>query len=379
MKHLQLDKQAFLDNFWQKKPCLFRAVFKDIDDILDEHELAGLAQEEELDSRIIRLHEQQWFHSAGPFEDFEPHCVGDWSLLVQGLENCVPEAQELLNEFQFIPAWRIDDLMVSFSVPGAGVGPHLDQYDVFIIQGKGSRRWQVGLPGEYEELLPHPNIRQIKGFEAVIDEVLQPGDMLYIPAGHPHNGEALENCINYSVGFRASTQNELLSSFCDHLLDNNIEGLRYTDKDVVNRGFSTELRHNEKQKFKQLMLDMVESNHFDNWLGKHLTEAHKFVPWFPEEPVTTEQILALVNNGQFFEKAPGLRVLHYELDETAPEFQVFINESLYHFETKQQKVILELMNSQKWCNKQELNYDISSHFIHSLTTLINEGYWIISE
>ena len=98
--------------------------------------------------------------------------------------------------------------MISFSNEGAGVGAHIDEYDVFIIQGKGSRRWQVGLPSDYTESIPHPLLKQINGFTPIIDEVLLPGDVVYIPPKHPHNGVALTDCLNYSIGFRAPTSLE---------------------------------------------------------------------------------------------------------------------------------------------------------------------------
>ena len=382
MKKLKLDSTAFLKDYWQKKPGIFRNAFAQVEDILDEHELAGLAQnqefeEEELDSRIISVRDGTWHHDSGPFEDFAPYCQGQWSLLVQGIENQVAEAQELLDAFDFIPKWRVDDLMMSFSVPGAGIGPHLDQYDVFIIQGKGSRRWQVGLPGEFEKVLPHPCIQQIKDFNAVIDEVLMAGDMIYIPPGHPHNGEAIENCINYSVGFRAATQTELLSHFCDHLIDHNAGNNRFCDPGLVIRKDASELKQHELKKFRQLLHSAIESEDFKAWLGKRLTEAEKFIPEPPETPYSPEEIMQFVNKGESFYKSPGLRYVHYEIVENSAEIRFFVNGNAYFCSLDEQEMVINLLNQPIWHNKSKNSFKNCSQFIHNLSTLVNDGLWTV--
>lgn len=379
MQRLQINSTEFLANYWQKQPAIFRQAFKNAEDIIDEHELAGLAQEEHLDSRIIRMENDKWHHDTGPFDDFEPHCKGNWSLLVQGIENLVPEAQHLLDEFNFIPGWRVDDLMMSFSVEGAGVGPHVDQYDVFIIQGKGRRRWQIGLPADFQTITPHPKIRQINEFTPIIDEVLAPGDMIYIPPGHPHNGIALENCINYSVGFRANTQTELLSHFCDYLIDNDINGRRYADPDLLVRQSPSELKTDEIEKFRTQLHDLIDSQHFQNWLGCHLTTNEKLIPEPPEIPVDCEEVAQLVNSGHIFEKTPGLRTLHYEVisDDDDGKLSIFIDGDRYFFPPEEQQVVKELLNQSIWQNITKKNFINCSHFIHTLTTLINKGFWTI--
>jgi 50S ribosomal protein L16 3-hydroxylase len=214
--------EHFIQQYWQKRPLLIKQGLSNFVDPIDQDELAGLAMEDDIDSRIISLSGDKWAVHQGPFEQFDDICQGQWSLLVQGVDRYNELASHLLGAFDFIPSWRIEDLMVSFSVAGGGVGPHLDQYDVFIIQGKGTRRWKVGGPGQYNEISPHPKLKQIDDFVPIIDEVLEAGDILYIPPGCPHEGVALEDCLNYSVGFRAPNQQELLSNFADYGLDNPI-------------------------------------------------------------------------------------------------------------------------------------------------------------
>lgn len=224
------DADAFKRDYWQQKPGVFRQVLPKFQDPLSADELAGLALEPGVDSRVIQCDRGRWNLTHGPFDQY--HTLGEshWTLLVQAVNEHFPPARPLLNAFRFLPDWRIDDLMVSFATPQGGVGPHLDQYDVFIVQGEGKRRWRIGLPGEFKTLTPHPELKQIPAFEAIIDEELEPGDMIYIPANHPHEGVSLEPSMNYSVGFRAPSQAELLSAFADQALDQNLFEQRFRDR-----------------------------------------------------------------------------------------------------------------------------------------------------
>ncbi|MCY7293984.1 cupin domain-containing protein [Alteromonas sp. a30] len=267
---LNFDIQHFLTHYWQKQPLVIKAGVPDFHDPLDEHDLAGLAQLDEVDSRIIRLEQstsiqKQWYVEQGPFESFDEICKGKWTLLAQGVNHYIEDACDLLDAFNFIPHWRIDDLMVSYSVAGAGVGPHIDQYDVFIIQGKGSRRWQVGAKDEHNEYLPHPLLKQIEMFEPIIDEVLESGDIIYIPPGFPHNGIALTECLNYSVGFRAPSQVQLLDNFTNYCLEHQLAEQRYQDPDLALREHSAEMTMLELTKLRALLKNAIDSPSFESW------------------------------------------------------------------------------------------------------------------
>ncbi|MCC2604573.1 cupin domain-containing protein [Planctobacterium marinum] len=377
MTTLKINSAEFLAHYWQKKPLVIRQGFPNFTDFTDEHELAGLAMEEEIDSRIISFADNSWEVSCGPFDEFATVCQGQWTLLVQGLENYLPEAQAMMDEFDFIPGWRKDDVMMSYSVAGAGVGPHLDQYDVFIVQGKGSRRWQVGLPDDFEEITPHPKLRQISQFTPIIDEILYPGDIVYIPPGHPHNGVAQEECLNYSIGFRAANQIELLNSFCDHLLDNNWQGKRYTDPQLAVRALSCELRTNETEAFRNLLKQTIDSPEFENWLGTHLTDAPKFITEPPDEDYTPEQVHQLLANQVSFIKSPGVRHLHYQVNDSDKRLSTFINGDYYAWPVDDQKQVFLLLNSTVWLPDKKINFNFSSQFIHNLSTMLNKGLWII--
>ena len=308
------DINLFLSEYWQKKPLLIRQAFVDFDDPLDEDELAGLALEEFVDSRVISLQDKKWTVAHGPYDDINDHCQGAWSLLVQAVDQYSPEADELMRAFSFIPHWRMTDLMVSFSCAQGGVGPHIDQYDVFIVQGKGSRRWQVGLPGQYDTISPHADLKQISHFTPIIDEILKPGDMIYIPPHHPHNGIALEDCMNYSIGFRAPSTQEMLAAFSDFVLDNNVFTQRYADQVVETRDMPGEIKQQEVAQFKQLLHQAIDSPECTQWLTKYLSENNRINQQDEEfdQPYSVDEISQLLAEGQTFVRAPGIKAIFTE-------------------------------------------------------------------
>lgn len=303
------DPEQFLRDYWQKQPMIIRAAFDGFVDPLDEHELAGLAQEPDIDARLIAWHNQQWQVNQGPIDDFAPLCVGDWTLLVQGVDRHIPEANQLLHAFSFIPAWRLEDLMVSFSVANGGVGPHIDQYDVFILQGKGSRRWRVGAKGQYHDHYPHPKLSQIEDFSAILDEILLPGDMIYIPPGFPHQGIALEPCMNYSVGFRASTQKELLTGLLDYADQHQLFDKRYADPELTATTSRFALQSTEIEKFRELLVESINSEHFSRYLAHALSSPldHGAEVADQVESYSEPETQALLNQGQVFLRALDAR------------------------------------------------------------------------
>ncbi|WP_279293382.1 cupin domain-containing protein, partial [Pseudomonas aeruginosa] len=142
-----LTAAEFLRDYWQRKPLLVRQAIPDFESPLSADELAGLSLEESVESRIVLEHgKTPWEMRRGPFqeEDYQHLPEQDWTLLVQAVDQFVPEVAQLLEQFRFLPSWRIDDVMISYAAPGGGVGPHFDNYDVFLLQGHGRRRWKVG-------------------------------------------------------------------------------------------------------------------------------------------------------------------------------------------------------------------------------------------
>lgn len=372
------DIQDFIQNYWQKRPLLIRQGLPNFVDPIDQDELAGLALEDDIDSRIISFNDQKWAMHQGPFEDFDDVCLGEWSLLVQGVDRYNELASQLLAAFNFIPSWRIEDLMVSFSVAGGGVGPHLDQYDVFIVQGKGTRRWKVGEPGQFNEILPHPKLKQIDGFVPIIDEVLKAGDILYIPPGSPHEGVALGECLNYSVGFRAPNQQELLSNFADYALDNPVFNERYTDPEFNSRLYQSEIKLQEVEKFRALFTKMINSDHFTDWLAQFLSLPIDNDDVLQEDEVyfSVKEVQSMIAKGTCFERQLGLKyVLIEPKNQSVAERELVIQGSVFKVPNDDLKTVDCFLNSPEWIAEPKITYENSLFFNQFLITLVQRGWW----
>ena len=208
-----LTPQQFLSEYWQQKPLVVRAALPDFECPVTPEELGGLSLEEDVESRLLQ-EQPEWQFRNGPFKEEDLTALPDthWTLLIQEINKQVPEFALLQDQFNFLPNWRLDDVMVSFSPEHGTVGPHADNYDVFIIQGPGRRLWQISHQASGEEhLIPNIPLRVLKDFKPEQEWILEEGDMLYIPPGVVHNGISLEDSINISVGFRAPTKVDLIS------------------------------------------------------------------------------------------------------------------------------------------------------------------------
>lgn len=230
-----ITKEEFLETIWQRKPYVFREAMVDLIDVVDGNELAGLACEEEAESRIISGYDAcgEWSCEQGPFSEshFSQLPKNNWTLLVQGVDQWVDEVRDILNEFTFLPQWRLEDVMASYAPIGGGVGPHFDYYDVFLIQISGVRDWRLGQMCDEKTALKNNNqVKLLESFETTDTHQLQAGDMLYIPAGKAHWGVASsDDCITFSVGFRAPSEKELLSTVLENMIDSFSDHRRYTD------------------------------------------------------------------------------------------------------------------------------------------------------
>jgi 50S ribosomal protein L16 3-hydroxylase len=228
-----LSPTRFLRDVWHKRPLLIRNAVPGFTGLLTLAEMQQLACREDVESRLIQGSGTHWQLDHGPFKrsDFRRLPKDEWTLLVQSLNHVLPEADALLERFDFIPHARLDDLMVSYAVPGGSVGPHFDSYDVFLLQGQGHRRWQIGTQTDLAILDDVP-LKILRHFEADEEWILGPGDMLYLPPHVAHYGVAEDACMTYSIGFRAPTAEELAHGFLMHLQDTvTLEG-RYADPDL---------------------------------------------------------------------------------------------------------------------------------------------------
>ena len=300
MQFQNFDIDAFLRDYWQKKPMLIRNPWAAWQNPLEPDELAGLACEEEVESRLIAQDAESWQLEHGPLPEsrFEKLGQKHWTLLVQAVDHHVPAVADLITPFRFIPNWRIDDVMVSLAADGGGVGPHFDQYDVFLIQGLGRRRWQVGgLCDESTPLLPHDDLRLLANFEATDEWVLEPGDILYVPPRIAHNGVAVgEDCMTYSIGFRAPSRAELIGHYADDLLENIDDDDRYGDPALRAQGNPGEINADALGDLHAMITAILgDRAAFARWFGSYnSTPKYPEIDWRPEEPVEIDDVRAMI-------------------------------------------------------------------------------------
>lgn len=216
--------RRFLVEHWQRKPLLVRGAFPRFRDPISPDELAGLSCEEGVESRIVReeggAHPWEVAYGPHPEERFGELPDHGWTILVQELNRHLPGAARMLEPFAFVPNVRVDDVMVSFAAPGGSVGPHVDSYDVFLVQGQGKRRWMYGRSKvQNARFIPGLELRILETFTPEEDAVLEPGDMLYLPPGIAHHGVAVTPCLTYSIGFRAPRVSEMWKDLASHLAE----------------------------------------------------------------------------------------------------------------------------------------------------------------
>lgn len=242
------NSEQFLVDYWQREPLLIRQGLPGFQCPIDGNDLAGLACEEDVESRIVAGKDDRWHLRNGPMDAsvFSELPPTHWTLLVQRVDQWCEEITELIRHFDFLPQWRIEDVMASYAVTGGGVGPHFDRYDVFLIQGAGRREWRLGQRcDESDTNLDSQPLRLLSQFNEHTRYVLEPGDILYVPPGIAHWGTALDDdCITLSVGFRAPSLSQILERWWETLSGELTEDLRYRDTAAtLAAGQTLDLRH----------------------------------------------------------------------------------------------------------------------------------------
>ncbi|MBC53989.1 MAG: hypothetical protein CMQ34_09175 [Gammaproteobacteria bacterium] len=336
------DRQLFLRDYWQKKPLLIRAGELDFVDPITPEELAGLACEQDVESRLVQVNAAQdaWQLRTGPFSEaeFEALPQTHYSLLVQAVDQWVDEVSALLADFDFIPSWRIDDVMVSYATDSGNVGPHFDYYDVFLIQGMGQKRWQIGaMCNSMTPRRDDSGLRLLKDFKAEQEWTVNPGDILYLPPGISHYGVAIGNSMTYSVGFRAPSHADMIGGLADQVLDELTQDHRYIDVHPQLPLHSGEISADVVQHVRERVLSLLDRpEKIRQWFGKAMTtpryvsdehapccDHHDDVDHDHDDPDISDIITlrnALEGGAEVF-KVPGSRYA-YALDETHAELFV---------------------------------------------------------
>jgi 50S ribosomal protein L16 3-hydroxylase len=305
---LGMTPARFLRDYWQKRPLLIRGAFPHFHKSISPEDLAGLACEEAALSRIVLHHAKRdrWTLRHGPFaeSDFAKLPKTHWTLLVQDVDKWDMDVATLLDHFEFIPSWRVDDVMISYATDGGGVGPHVDNYDVFLVQGLGQRRWRISDdPCAPKEFRANADLKLLREFVPTHDWILNSGDALYLPPGVPHDGVAVAACMTFSVGMRAPSQAELLLDFAESAAESLGEENRYSDPQLRPASDCGEI---DDAALARVRAAMPQFSHLDRarlaqWFGSFITRyraAHEAVP--SARPLSAVQVAT---------KLPGARLL----------------------------------------------------------------------
>jgi 50S ribosomal protein L16 3-hydroxylase len=226
-----LTPARFLREYWHKKPLLIRQAIPDLKPLLPREALFELAAREDVESRLVTHFEQQWQLKKGPFTKLPSPRKPHWTVLIQGANLHNDAADALLQQFRFLPDARLDDLMISYATPQGGVGPHFDSYDVFLLQAHGKRRWRISAQKDLSLREGMP-LKILQNFQPHQEFVLEPGDMLYLPPHYAHDGIAEDECMTYSIGFRAPSYQELGEAFLQFMMETIDLPGRYADPDL---------------------------------------------------------------------------------------------------------------------------------------------------
>ena len=268
----------FLRDYWQKRPLLIRKAFTDFVSPIQPNDLAGLACEPYALSRLI-VHEpkrDRWQIEHGPLAEtrFSTLPKTHWTLLVQDVDKWDADVAALYDYVDFLPSWRLDDIMISYAVEGGSVGAHVDQYDVFLIQGMGHRRWQIDAgPNPPQDFREDVELKLLREFTPTHDWVLGPGDILYLPPGVPHHGVAQDACLTLSVGMRAPSHGELLTDLADTLAEHLPEARRYADPDLSPQSHDGRIDADVLRRTRAALVDIqqIDDDTLANWFAGFIT------------------------------------------------------------------------------------------------------------
>lgn len=291
-----LTPAEFIRDYWQKKPLLVRGAVPGFGDALSKADMLNFCKRDDVESRFVSTSGGKWQLRHGPFSKREMrNWSTPWSVLVQSVNLVFPFGEELVRRFNFIPYARLDDLMVSYATDGGGVGPHFDNYDVFLLQGSGCRRWRIGKQKD-KSLVDDLPLRILKNFKPTYDWLLEPGDLLYLPPDWAHDGIAVGECMTWSIGFRAPPAQELADQFLTYLQDSlSIDGI-YRDPDLVPQEHPAEISAQMIDRVAD-MLQKIQWRRQDvqNFLGSTLTEPKPHVYFDPpENPLNRKRFGTLI-------------------------------------------------------------------------------------
>ncbi len=378
------DQSQFLKEYWQKKPLLIRQAFPDFQSPVSGEELAGLALEEEIESRLIIQKpgdETPWHLHNGPLDPklFTQLPPTHWTFLVQGVDRLIPEVQHILSAFDFIPGWRLDDIMISYAAKHGGVGPHFDHYDVFLFQAEGRREWRLTSKqcheSNYKTGLP---LRIMNEFEVEETFILEAGDMLYVPPFIGHDGIAQsDDCMTWSVGYRSYRDVELLESFADFCDEHRQPINLYQDPDWSVLKGKNEIPVTAIEKARSCLTQLLnDEQRLNAWFGQYVSQLDRHAEALLPEPYQEEiDFTQLINDYACFTKDSICRFAYFEQDRA---INLFINGQLWQTEGCSSELLKLMANTEKFSAEQLkpfLNNRADAKFLGEIYQL----QWLVGE
>jgi len=314
--------EQFLAEYWQKKPLLVRNGLPEIVGLLEPQDVQELALEEHASARLIRQKDRnpnEWHLKSSPLTkgDFQK-LPKLWTILVQAVDHYSFDLSELWKKFPFIPQWRRDDIMVSYAPKGGSVGKHFDFYDVFLVQGHGHRRWQLGQMCDLNTaFVPNQPLKLLPEIDVQFDEVLAPGDLLYVPPGMAHYGVAEDDCLTFSFGFRMPNVAGMMERISDQfsantLLQNPVVDIARTQMGQIGEINATELSH-----LKDLVLaQLKDSSVLDAAIMSYMSEP-KYPDNIPEaDEIEADDLKEILHEGYEVLLESASRLLYTEQNGT---------------------------------------------------------------
>lgn len=381
----EINRNTFLQDYWQKKTLVLRQAMPNFTNPISPDELAGLAMEEDIESRmVIETPDKKpyWHLKKGPFleSDFHSMPATHWTLLVQGVDRFVPEIYRLLDHFNFIPQWRIDDVMISYAVSHGSVGPHYDNYDVFLYQAMGRRKWSLTTQQcTPENAMEDIELRLMSNFIIEEEYILEEGDLLYLPPHIGHYGVSLsEECMTYSFGYRSYPVQELLEHFGEYLLDNPMMKELYIDPDWSNLKYSSELPKAAWKNAQTLLLKLVNDEQLiRSWFGCFTTrldqQAEQLLLDYGSPEVTLDTTLDInVFKTTPFEREPCCRIA-YAMNADEKGLSLYVNGDEWDVRAIEPDLIAYIANNRYYAFGKEPHYLENKNNLEFLNRLWKMG------
>lgn len=365
--------EQFLTEYWQKKPLLVRNAMPEIIGLIEPDDVRELALEEHVSARLIRQKNKnpnEWHVKSSPLNksDFQK-LPNLWTLLVQAIDHYSFDIAELWKKFPFIPQWRRDDIMVSYAPKGGSVGKHFDFYDVFLVQGHGHRRWQLGqMCDESTEFVADQPLKLLPEMDVHFDEVLAPGDLLYVPPGLSHYGVAEDECLTFSFGFRMPNLAEMMDRISDQFAENTL--LKNPLLDIPRQPAMTigEINDTEFSYLKSQLLDYLsQAPEFDSAIMAYMSEV-KYPDNIPEpEEIEANDLIEIVDTGYALMLEPAMKLL-YRQQNGSLEF--WVNGEPVYVSKAFEKQLKQLANGESLIFDKQLN---DTEILEDIAQLLNDA------